>query len=286
MVPGCAAFVLSGLITFAPWPLRNTVWTGNPVFPEAMSLLGRSHFSEVQMQKWTRAHSPRDDQRGIAPRLEAARKQIIAGWRYGFVTLPLAAVAVALASKSRMWLFLLTLPLIHFVFWVGFTHLQGRFLVLSVPILVMLIAQSAQRGWHLVMIAAAIVNVGVSARVLFPRVLAMASAIGAEDLKPLLPDVAIDVLDRSQRPVALAGDAKAFWYQVPMARLWYRTVFDVDVKSGQSIVDAWCAGAPADATVIVDPTELRRFSTYYWMIPQYPGDEKVTFVWSGTRPHP
>src|SRR6185503_3603741 len=38
-------FVIAGLLVFSPWLIRNLVWAKNPVFPEAMSLLGHGHFS-------------------------------------------------------------------------------------------------------------------------------------------------------------------------------------------------------------------------------------------------
>jgi hypothetical protein len=57
--------------------------------------------------------------------------------------------------------------------------------------------------------------------------------------------------------------------------LTYRTVFDVDVGEGQSVIDGWTRGAPSNAIVIVDPAELRRFSKTYYGIPPPPvsGDE-------------
>jgi len=39
-------FVLSALLTFAPWMVRNTVWTGNPVHPLFKSLLSDSRPSQ------------------------------------------------------------------------------------------------------------------------------------------------------------------------------------------------------------------------------------------------
>jgi hypothetical protein len=57
-----------------------------------------------------------------------------------------------------------------------------------------------------------------------------------------------------------------------MSRLHYRTVFDVDAKPGESAIDAWAEGAPADATRLVDPNELRRFNQTYYGIPELPAE--------------
>jgi len=60
-----------------------------------------------------------------------------------------------------------------------------------------------------------------------------------------------------------------------MSRLHYRTVFDVDVAEGQSIVDAWRAGSeslPAPVAEVIDPQELNRFARTYFGIPAPPPD--------------
>src|SRR5260370_26306296 len=38
-------FIACGFAAYSPWLIRNWVWARNPVFPEAMSILGRGHFS-------------------------------------------------------------------------------------------------------------------------------------------------------------------------------------------------------------------------------------------------
>ena len=93
-----------------------------------------------------------------------------------------------------------------------------------------------------------------------------AGVLGYEDFKPLIPQAA-ELIDHSDAPIALVGDARAFLYQVPMTRLFYRTVFDVNVKPGQTAADAWLEGAPANAEKVVDLNELERFSRTYYAIP-------------------
>jgi hypothetical protein len=58
-------------------------------------------------------------------------------------------------------------------------------------------------------------------------------------------------------------------------------VFDVDAQPGQSVIEAWAAGAPAGAWVLVDPNELLRFHRTYKGIPPLPPDvagRRETFV--------
>ena len=72
---------------------------------------------------------------------------------------------------------------------------------------------------------------------------------------------------RESKPIVLIGDARAFLYPIPTSRLHYRTVFDVDVKPGQSILEAWADGFAADAVRIIDDNELARFARTYYGIP-------------------
>jgi hypothetical protein len=262
-IGACIAFVLAGIVTFSPWLMRNFAWTHNPVFPEATSVFGRAHFTPAQVERFEKAHSPRPDQRGLASRLKAAWQQIVIDWRYGFILLPLGIVGIGLTWRKPSTQFLTIVLLLHIIFWLGFTHLQGRFFVLAIPIVAMLAAEL-----HIAIPGGAcVISACVALVMTAPRLAQVSAAIGAEDLQSLLPEQVTDVL-ASDGPIALAGDAKAFLYQVPMSRLTYRTVFDVDVHEGESVIDAWTRGAPPDAMVIVDLSELKRFAQTYWAIPQ------------------
>ena len=232
----------------------------------------------MQVERWQRAHAPRDDQRGLLARGEALWAQIVLDWRYGFITLPLAIVAIVLGRGRMATKFLAIVLAFNLIVWIGFTHLQGRFFVLSIPLSAMLIATVDQPRWAVVAIVGALVSGVTGFIVLSQRIIPIAPAIGATDFRPFTPEVAAGAID-SDRTLVLAGDARAFWYQVPMSRLRYRTVFDVNVKPGQSIIDAWIGNKPPDdAIVVVDPNELRRFSRTYWMIPMVPGDATSPYV--------
>jgi len=76
---------------------------------------------------------------------------------------------------------------------------------------------------------------------------------------------------RSSQPVILVGDAKAFWYAVPMKRLRYQTVFDVREWEIEK------AGL-----FVIDPGEIERFRRTYKGLPELPqwmrGIDKPTVV--------
>ena len=126
-------------------------------------------------------------------------------------------------------------------------------------------------------IVSAFITGTVGVVILAPHVAKVAPIAGLEDLRPLLPEAAANAMD-SSRALVLVGDAQAFKYQRPMSQLRYRTVFDVDAKPGETVIDAWSVGAPRDAILLVDPSELRRFARTYANIPmlQSNADEPFT----------
>jgi hypothetical protein len=260
-VGAITGYVLAGLITFSPWLIRNTVWTGNPVFPEATSIFGRAHFTGVQQQRWNKAHSATTEQR-----LKAPWTQLIGEWKYGFAVLPLALAGAALGRK-RPTGFLVALLLLQFLIWIGFSHVQGRFMVLAIPIAAMLIGQVEWPRWNWVVIACAVVSIAVGWRPMIQRLKPGLRFLTTTDIHGLIPQVAADAMEAG-RSLVLVGDARGFLYPIPTSRLRYRTVFDVDVAPGQSLIEAWIAGPrPDNATIIIYPSELERFAQTYWMIP-------------------
>jgi hypothetical protein len=269
------AFAAIGVLVFSPWLVRNLSWTGNPVFPEAQSVFGRGHFTEAQSERWTAAHSPRADQQGFAARVKAGWEQIAKDARFGFVLFPLALVcAGCVYRRTDTWLLLGMLGLLLAI-WLSFTHLQGRFFVLAVPVAALLIAQL--RG-HMTIAggAIAVVLALVGLGVMHARLTVwlnekqLAPLLGFEGLSQFMtPEVAAKL--PADAPLALVGDAKAFCYQRPMSRLRYRTVFDVG--PGEDAIAAWIGDAVDPSTaILVDPSELARFERTYRNLPPIPPD--------------
>lgn len=138
---GCAA----GLITLAPWLVRNTLACGNPVFPFAPGLFGAAHWNAEQLARFAAAHHFD----GTLP--DRLRLLILpdasdpAGPRHRgllhpqfalFFPLTLAALVVTLATaRTHIAAFMLAAGLLaQLLAWLLLTHLQSRFLVpLMVP---------------------------------------------------------------------------------------------------------------------------------------------------------
>lgn len=283
---GAVLFGFIGLLTFSPWLIRNIVWAQNPVFPEAARLLGRAHFSEMQVERWERAHSAQPQQRSPSARVRAFWEQVITDWRFGYAFFPMVVVAIVVGARRPQVRLLFGLLLLLAIVWLGFTHLQGRFFILAVPIGAMLVAE-AFAGENVSSRRAGIVVLGSLLSIqfffsairlngelyshLYRRSVPLAMLLGDDDMSWAVPKLVDDIPSNS--PIILVGDAEAFWYyQVPMTRLRYRTVFDVDGSGGEDLIDAW-AGPVSQRNggwLLVSPGELRRFVKTYQPIPPLP----------------
>jgi hypothetical protein len=268
---GPIIFGVAGLLCFSPWLIRDWAWTGNPLFPEMPSLLGKGHFSDVQVERWRHAHQPQPAQQQLAGRVKALWTDVLASWQFGYFLVPMAVLAIVIKWKdSDVWflgamLFLLT------VFWLGFTHLQSRFFILAVPICALLIARLP---WPIGLVIGIQAIVGftilnqqyVKAINRFPPLL-FGQVVGTDNLS-WMPPVVVDSVPPEAR-LTLVGDAKAFLYQRPMSLLSYRTIFDVDTSRRIDVIDAWAgpASPPGSQWICVDPGELKRFEKTYQPFP-------------------
>jgi hypothetical protein len=264
-------FVVVGAVVYSPWAIRNLAWAGNPVFPEGMRLLGKGHFSDVQVERWEKAHSPRPDQEPVGARLRAGWNEIVADWRFGYVPLAVGVVAAGTGYRDRRARALGLLLLVLLLVWLGLTHLQGRFFVLAIPVAALLVGLADWgRAGPVVVAVLAASAVGSWAMVHG----ALAARLDGPDrwANLLTADLNLDaaLMVPPEATVSLVGEAQAFFYQRPMARLRYRTVFDVG--PGEDAVAAWRGGAArgADEWIVVSPAELERFHRTYWGSPAVP----------------
>jgi hypothetical protein len=273
---GLAIFVVGSVLVFSPWLVRNFVWAGNPVFPEGMEVLGKGHFSEVQVERWRLAHSPKEGERKVGERLGLAWKRIVIDWRFGFLFLPLAVAAMVLARDRRAAFLGISLA-VQLLIWLAFTHLQGRFFILALPIGAVAIGMVRWRGWVFVAggvlgVVAVVAFVILCRRYAGVRQVAEKGALGVENLTWMIPlpaEIDVEKLP-ADRPIVLVGDAQAFLYSgIPMSRLKYRTVFDVAGEDGKDWLIKWTRRARG--TVLVFPGELERFRNSYFSVPT-PGE--------------
>jgi hypothetical protein len=280
-VRGAMIFAIVGLVTFSPWLGRDVKWAGNPVFPEATGLLGPGNFTPVQVERWRRAHSARPDQQYLDARLHAGVTEILMSWQYGYVLVPLGLIAAVLARRRRLAILLAAMLIGTILFWLFATHLEGRFFVLALPLCAWLIAQLDRPALISAALILVLVSAGISGARLHHDIVSILQGTGDSPFpQPTvgllgLPDISgleagfLDGLSPGQ-DVVLVGDAKAFFYTIPMSRLHYRTVFDVH-GGDDDLMTTWNGGPiPHGARVIIDPAELQRFHRTYWKVPEMP----------------
>ncbi|HMQ15325.1 MAG TPA: hypothetical protein PKC49_05065 [Phycisphaerae bacterium] len=127
-------FAVGVAVAFAPWALRNMVFTGNPVYPFAYSHLGGRDWSPAQNEQWTRGHQPPPQLQSAASRATVALHELFGrptqrgwSWSYFGLTPLLAGIASVALRRDRSAAFLATWVVLMLVLWAGLTHLPGRF---------------------------------------------------------------------------------------------------------------------------------------------------------------
>jgi hypothetical protein len=277
LLGGCAVFALTTALAFSPWLVRNWRWTGNPVFPEAMNVFGRGHFTPDQQSRWERAHSPTPSQQPMGQRLLAFAREVLADQRYAFILIPAALIALFTSRWSSGGAIAAASLVALTIFWIGFTHLQSRFFILAVPLGAIILARAPrdpmarliQFSLAIILMITGCLLTHVRLYVELERVDDFRRVIGHQDLSAFLTRLVRDrVLEKSN--IALIGDASAFRYTLPSSHLHYRTIFDVpelDPTSNQNMMDEWlgpdASRLKKDCYIIVDQDELERtVSTY------------------------
>ena len=138
-----ALYVLGIVVSFAPWLLKNAVFCGNPVFPQATAALGyRPGIWNPECEhRWARGHLPAPELRSPAGRLRATWQAVVAEPLVGPAIWLLAVWGFGVHAK-RAWP-LGAIILVQIILWVALTHLAGRFAVPVIPPLVLLAATVA-----------------------------------------------------------------------------------------------------------------------------------------------
>ena len=268
-----AAFVLVGLIVFSPWLIRNAAWTGNPIFPLEMKLLGQGHFDDAQVERFDIAHRVRAEDSSLPARLSLARRGLI-DWQYAYLFMPVAVGAIALLVRRPAGQFILLAFVLQLIFWIFFTHLMPRFAVLLIPLGAIAIGICAAgrlfpAGVTAVAIIAAIGLLNLHTA-FAPRVGGPSNIlIRWHDMDALVPD--LKALHLPDSKLALIGDAQPFFHRFPPGHIEYRTVFDIRFPPGKRSMDAWLGRdvkeLQKDYILYVHPAELRRLAKTYHGVP-------------------
>ncbi|MEM9418884.1 MAG: hypothetical protein AAGA25_07540 [Planctomycetota bacterium] len=151
-----ALCVVVGFAALSPYLARNAAWTGNPVFPFAGSVMGYAHWDEVRAERWDAAHM--SDQ-PLGERISSIWRQAVGNTGYGSLggaltpkeskniarfdreggvpvlwLAALAGIVCAGVNRNTRWLaaVLAAVLVAQFVWWLSMTHLQSRFLAVTI----------------------------------------------------------------------------------------------------------------------------------------------------------
>ena len=284
---GSVIFGAMAITVLAPWLIRNQVWAGNPLFPNAMAQLGQAHFSDTQVERWERAHQPAADHASWSGRATRVATELLINWRFNYVVFPLAFLAAFMGRRRPEILALAILILMMGIFWLTATHLMGRFFILAVvpaSLLIgtlpprwlkgaaVLICLAAVNSWVGPPFAPAVKDSAQNIHQLFGKWAEQGrqGLFGLQDYTAIAP---LDLLEKKEmaKEIVLVGDGQVFFQQMPMSKLRYCTVFDLNIHGDRDIFDACYAPPPAkcpwDALILIDEAEIRRLSKTYWQVP-------------------
>jgi hypothetical protein len=153
IAPLLALTILGGCVILTPYLVRNTIWTGNPVFPFAAGVFGSAHWSPELTERWNKAHHAP----GVVDGLEKLPRQWLLNTGFGAIGgseadprqatdvarfdaefgLPIlwimagagAAILLLMPGRRRFAAALCIILFIQILFWILATHHQSRFLV-------------------------------------------------------------------------------------------------------------------------------------------------------------
>ncbi len=136
---GGVIFAAAAAAAFAPWMIRNAVFTGNPVYPFAYAWFGGRDWSPVQDRQWAAGHRVPAEHDSPAARLRTAADELVLAGKFGVGIWGAAALGLVLARNRRVLLSTVWLAVIVFA-WAALTHMPGRFAVVAVVPLALLFA--------------------------------------------------------------------------------------------------------------------------------------------------
>jgi hypothetical protein len=285
MIRPLAAFGLSSLLLVSPWLIRNWTWTGNPVFPLALNVLGPGHFTPKQVERFTVAHKAPPRQASVGGRFQALDAEIIRNAKFGYVLWGLMLASTVLAWRDPRARMLICAFACIVIVWLLATHLIGRFFVMAIPIALCAIALPSERALRIAG-AAALPFVLIFATLgymqpLLDRFLPLADQglYGMVDIKSIDPPI-LDSWRMTDQPLYKVGDAQAYQLQAAPGMVKYRSPFDVDDSVGDGL-QAWL-GKDVDRAkvwILIDPPELQRLhDTYGTPVPDVAKGRAEPFV--------
>lgn len=278
-----AVFSFSALIPLVPWLVKNTVWTGNPVFPLANSIFHAAPdgWGVEETLAWDRGHTLKSESRCVSRRLSLAWSHTLADPAQRFGPVLLLGGFLGLIGRRRNCLdaALLFMVFVEVLVWIFATHLYARFaVVLLIPLSLLLAravcAVSTRRvRWGLAIVAmGALWNAVFIAKLYADETVGPAPASVIYDGE-LRGDEYIGFVNHrlvAEARVFLLGEARAFYFKRPVG---YCVTFNRN-----PLIEGIVGDNPSEAVsrwlsregythLLVHYGELRRLSRTYGTVP-------------------
>ncbi|RMF78950.1 MAG: hypothetical protein D6744_09605, partial [Planctomycetota bacterium] len=134
--------------------VRNTVFTGNPIYPFASEWFDGRDWTAEQAERWRRGHHLSESQSSLPQRLRIAGRELFGRFdrdtnQWGASLFGGGTIALGLAglcaAGSRVGWFCSIWTATMLVAWLGLTHMPGRFVAPLVIPLAAALGQAAQR---------------------------------------------------------------------------------------------------------------------------------------------
>ncbi len=138
-------FLTATFLALSPWLVKNTIATGNPVFPLASSVFDASPagWGVAQQEQWDVGHAPAAKDAGLSNKLKVLWKHIPGDslQRFGPFILLLPLLGLMYRPRDSYDGMLLVALVIQLAIWLMVTHLYARFAVVMLIPLVLLVAK-------------------------------------------------------------------------------------------------------------------------------------------------
>lgn len=243
-LPAAALLFTAGvLLTVGPWLIRNTVNTGNPVYPLLYSVFGASDWSDEMDTKWKQGHSPDDHNPADIPG-HLLSVMTDSDWTSGLLfALAIPTIVLMRRHHSSRWLWLMVVWML--TTWWLLTHRIDRFWIPVIPVVAVLAGAAwclfRSRLWHGLLITGLICcslfNLQIWRSGLVGFQAGLLDMKAARELAVRADFRTLNSSLTSSDHVLMIGEAEVFDLQVPVS---YNTVFD------ESLFEQWTADTSDD----------------------------------------
>jgi len=227
------------MLTVGPWLVRNTIDTGNPVYPLMYGVFGADDWSPAMDVKWKNGHLPSHHDPASIPS-DLLSVLVFSDWTSGLL-FGLAVPTLLLLRHNRQsrWLWIMVVWML--VTWWALTHRLDRFWIPIIPVAAVLAGASWSvfRGvsWRTLLLVC-VAGCSLFNLQFWRTPLLTGMQAGLMDLKSLQSVVVrgdIRVLNSDLSPddrILMIGEAEVFDLAIPC---FYNTVFD------ESLFEQWTA---------------------------------------------